>query len=146
MPKRVWPRVRANPVSSPRRLAFLLLGLALLAAACEAPRARPPAGINDAFLQRDLGRLTPWAELTRMSEEIDEMLFAEFRRRRAEGCAGRDDILSMLIEARYEDGSALSDQQLRDEMMTLLVAGHETTTTALAWTLGLVLERPDVRA
>ena len=98
------------------------------------------------FLQRDLGRLTPWAELTRMSEEIDATLFAEFERRRVEGFEGRDDILSMLMQARYEDGSALGDAELRDEMMTLLVAGHETTTTAMAWTLSLVLQRPDVRS
>jgi cytochrome P450 len=52
----------------------------------------------------------------------------------------------MLIESRYEDGTGLSDQALRDEMITLLMAGHETTATSLAWILHRVLGRPDVLA
>src|SRR6202022_4527521 len=56
----------------------------------------------------------------------------------------RTDILSMLIQAPYEDGTALSDQDLRDELITLLLAGHETTATALAWAFDLLLHHPAV--
>ena len=59
---------------------------------------------------------------------------------------GRSDILSLLVEATYEDGRPLEDQALRDELMTMLLAGHETTATALAWAVSHVLGHPDVRA
>ena len=55
----------------------------------------------------------------------------------------RDDILSMLVAARFEDGSRMEDAELRDQLMTLLLAGHETTATALAWTFDLLFHRPD---
>lgn len=68
-------------------------------------------------------------------DPVNEAVLSEIRRRRSEpDLQSRQDILSMLIQARYEDGSAMSDQELRDELMTLLVAGHETTATSLAWT------------
>ena len=66
------------------------------------------------------------------------LLYEEIRRRRADAGAGeRDDVFSLLLAARDEDGDPLTDSELRDELMTLLVAGHETTATALAWTLEL---------
>ena len=69
-------------------------------------------------------------------EPTDELIYEEIRARRdAPDLAERDDILSMLLRARHEDGAEMSDQELRDELMTLLVAGHETTATALAWAL-----------
>jgi len=98
------------------------------------------------LLRIDLGPLSPGGRFTRHARGIDELLFAEITRRRREGAAGRADILSMLIEARHEDGTGLSDQALRDEMVTLLLAGHETTATSLAWILHCVLGRPDVLA
>jgi len=97
-------------------------------------------------LAADLGRLSPGGRFARLSRAVDELLLAEIARRRVEGTAGRDDILSMLIDARYEDGTGLSDQELHDEMMTLLVAGHESTATWLAWIFHRVLERPEVLA
>ncbi len=96
-------------------------------------------------LQRDLGPLTPWPELERLFNEIDEILYTEFRSRRAEGLAGRDDVLSMLLDATHEDGSPMSDEELRDEMITILIAGHETTTTALAWAVVHILQNPLVQ-
>ncbi len=96
------------------------------------------------WLQRDLGPFTPGGRFVRLAREIDDLLFAEIARRRAEGVAGRDDILSMLIAARDEDGQPMSDQELRDEMVTLLLAGHETTATSLAWAFHRLLGRPDV--
>ena len=96
------------------------------------------------WLQIDLGPYSPWGKQVRRRQEIDQLLFAEFARRRALDLSGREDILSMLMQARDEDGQPLSDQHLRDELMTLLVAGHETTATSLAWMLYRILSRPDV--
>jgi cytochrome P450 len=74
---------------------------------------------------------------------VDELLFAEIaRRREAPDLEERDDVLSALLLARDEDGEALTDQEVRDELVTLLVAGHETTATGLAWTFDLLLHTP----
>lgn len=95
-------------------------------------------------LQVDLGPLSPWGRLVRTRRELDAFLFAEFARRRAEGVAGRDDVLSLLLAARDEKGEPMSDAELRDQMMTLLFAGHETTATSLAFAFHNVLRHPAV--
>jgi cytochrome P450 len=70
-------------------------------------------------------------------------VYDEIRRRRAEpDAAERDDVLSLLLGARHEDGSAMSDTELRDELITLLTAGHETSATALAWAFERLLRNP----
>jgi cytochrome P450 len=75
----------------------------------------------------------------------DEMLRAEIEeRRRAGDLAEREDILSMLVLARDEDGEPISDAELRDQLMTLLAAGHETTATGLAWTFDALFRNPRV--
>jgi cytochrome P450 len=75
---------------------------------------------------------------------VDDVIFEEIRHRRAaRDVDRRRDILSMLVQATYEDGSSPSDEQLRDELMTLLIAGHESTATALAWAFELLLHHPD---
>src|SRR4051794_3927724 len=80
-------------------------------------------------------------------EAVDEMLYAMIARRRAEAdVAAREDICSMLIEARDEDGEAMTDREIRDELMTLLLAGHETTATELAWAFERLLRTPGVRS
>jgi cytochrome P450 family 135 len=72
--------------------------------------------------------------------ELDRLLFEEIaRRREAPDLEERDDVFSMLVLARDEDGRPMSDRELRDELVTLLVAGHETTATGLAWTFDLLL-------
>jgi cytochrome P450 len=96
------------------------------------------------MFQVNLGPFTPWGRLLRLRSEINILMAAEIGRRRAEGCERRRDILSMLIEARYEDGTSMTDDEIRDEMLTLLVAGHETTASGLAWTIFHVLRHPDV--
>ena len=76
------------------------------------------------------GRLSPWARFAAVAPAADELLHAEIAARRAEPAAAeRDDVLSLLLAARDEDGEPLTDEELRDELMTLLVAGHETTAT-----------------
>jgi cytochrome P450 len=97
-------------------------------------------------LQRDVGPLSPGGRFARLGRRVDALIYAEIARRRTEGPGGREDILSMLVEARDEDGRPMSDQELRDEMITLLLAGHETTATSLAWAFHRVLSRPDVLA
>ncbi|MBS1861780.1 MAG: cytochrome P450 [Actinobacteria bacterium] len=75
--------------------------------------------------------------------QVDEALFAEIAEHRLRpDLQRRDDILSMLMTARFEDSSEMDDQELRDQLMTLLLAGHETTATALAWTFDLLLRHP----
>jgi cytochrome P450 family 135 len=89
---------------------------------------------------RDAG---PVPAMRALIDEIDAELFAEIsERRRDPAVSERRDILSLLILARFEDGSAMDDRELRDQLMTLLVAGHETTATALAWTFDLLLRNP----
>ena len=77
-------------------------------------------------------RLGPFAEFVRQQREADELIFELVNERRGEA-QDRDDVLAMLLSARHEDGSPMTDQELRDELMTLLVAGHETTASTLAW-------------
>jgi len=89
---------------------------------------------------RRLGGRGAWARFEGQLREVDELLYAEIaEHRRLPDLEGRDDILSMLIGARFEDGEEMSDTELRDQLMTLLLAGHETTATALAWTFDLLL-------
>jgi cytochrome P450 len=78
---------------------------------------------------------------------VDEIVYAEIARRRADPeLAARDDVFSGLLLARDDDGAGLSDREIRDELLTLLLAGHETTATGLAWTFDLLLHDPRVRA
>jgi cytochrome P450 len=80
----------------------------------------------------------------RAMARVDEVLLAEVAaRRRAEDLAERDDILSLLLAARDEHGEGLTDRELRDELLTLLVAGHETTATALGWAVERLIRHPD---
>jgi len=98
-------------------------------------------------LQRDLGRLSPWGRLQRLLRRADDLVYEEIARRRREpDLAERSDVLSLLLIARDEDDQPLSDTELRDELMTMLLAGHETTATALAFSFDLLLHNPAVLA
>src|SRR4051812_19243996 len=80
-----------------------------------------------------------------MMDPVDEAIFAIIRRRRAEpDLDSRDDVLSMLVQARHEDDTPMTDQELRDELMTLLVAGHETTASGLAWAVERLVRNPEM--
>ncbi len=92
------------------------------------------------FATPGVRRLPPYRRLPALRGHVDELLRAEIaEHRRRPDLAERYDILSMLLEARFDDGSAMTDEEIRDQLMTLLVAGHETTATGLAWTFDLVL-------
>jgi len=99
------------------------------------------------MLRRDLGRLSPWNRFVRSREALDEFIYEEIRLRRAEvGHEERDDVLSLLLGARDEEGIAMSDRELRDELVTVLGAGHETTATGLAWAVERLVRSPAAMA
>ncbi|HXF00607.1 MAG TPA: cytochrome P450 [Solirubrobacterales bacterium] len=90
-----------------------------------------------------LRRLPAYRRVEQMLADTDEALLAEIAERRSDPeLERREDILSLLVAARFEDGSAMSDTELRDQLMTLLMAGHETTATALAWAFDLLFRAP----
>jgi cytochrome P450 family 135 len=115
------------------------------------PRLVPDGGRASLLLlpafRRDLGPRSPWRRFMAARAAVDELLYAEIAARRADPVlAERTDILSLLLQARDEDGAPLTDHELRDELMTLLIAGHETTASALAWAFALLHRRPDALA
>ncbi|OAB59827.1 cytochrome P450 [Phormidium willei BDU 130791] len=96
-------------------------------------------------LQRNLGPWSPWGRFLAIRNQLDKLLYAEIQQRRQASLEERQDILSLLLLARDEEGQGMSDQELRDELVTLLLAGHETTATALAWALYWVHRFDSVR-
>ena len=94
-----------------------------------------------------LQRRWPWRSLRRHIAEADALLYAEIADRRADpGLAGRTDALAMLVRAADEDGRTMTDAELRDQLMTLLLAGHETTANALSWALERLTRHPPILA
>ncbi|MGV0596389.1 cytochrome P450 [Mycolicibacterium porcinum] len=92
-----------------------------------------------------LQRRRPWRSLQRNIEEADRLLYAEIADRRADPeLATRTDVLAMLVRSADEGGHTMTDRQLRDQLMTLLAAGHETTATALSWALERLTRHPAV--
>lgn len=118
------------------------------------------------ILQKDLGAWSPWGRFLRQKQQIDSLIYAEIQERREQGdtnvlkswgrgecdsppllppLSARTDILSLLMSARDEAGAALTDVELHDELMTLLLGGHETTATAITWALYWIHKLPEVR-
>jgi cytochrome P450 len=95
-------------------------------------------------LRVELGGLTPWGRLMRCTAAVDRALYAEMARRREESREEQDDVLSLLLDAHDEAGEPMNDQEIRDQLLTMLVAGHETTATALAWAFERMLRHPHV--
>lgn len=90
-------------------------------------------------LQKDLGPQSPWGKFRAIQKQMGDLLYAEIRdRRQQESLPDSDDILSLLIQARDPQGEAMTDADLHDELLTLLLAGHETTATAVSWALYLI--------
>ncbi|MGZ4272959.1 MAG: cytochrome P450 [Solirubrobacteraceae bacterium] len=107
-------------------------------------RARGMLALN--AMMRGRGEHRAAQEFEARKQAVDEIIYAEIeRRRRAPDLHARDDVFSGLLLARDEDGVALTDREVRDELLTLLLAGHETTATGLAWTFDLVLHDARVR-
>lgn len=97
------------------------------------------------ILRRNYGSWSPGAKIDRVAQEIDDLLYAEIHDRRATLDESRDDVLSLLIRARDEAGEGLTDEELHDELITLLAAGHETTATAIAWSLYWTHHYPEIK-
>jgi cytochrome P450 len=97
------------------------------------------------MLRQNFGPLSPWGSFVRSRQQIDQLIYDEIAERRSHPDASQNDILTLLMSARDEAGEALTDLELRDELMTLLIAGHETTATALTWALYWIHKLPMVR-
>jgi cytochrome P450 len=111
--------------------------------------ARVSAVLAFPMLRCDLGPWSPWSRFQRARAELDAFVYEEIALRRAEleaGREGHDDVLSLLLAARHDDGSPMSDAELRDELVTVLGAGHETTATGLAWAMERLLRAPRAMA
>jgi cytochrome P450 family 135 len=88
---------------------------------------------------------SPAKSFLRFRASLDDMVFEEIDRTRHDPrLEEREDILAMLVQARYEDGTALTEAELRDQLMTLLIQGHHSTSNALAWALERLMRHPDV--
>jgi cytochrome P450 len=96
-------------------------------------------------LRRPMLGLSAWARFQRKRAHVSALFQEELRVRRASP-EPREDILSLLLSARYEDGTALSDEELLTQMMNLIVAGHETTASSLAWAFHHIHRDPEVKA
>ncbi|MBU7584999.1 MAG: cytochrome P450 [Nostoc sp. TH1S01] len=97
------------------------------------------------IMQVDVGAWSPWGKFLRQREQIDQLLYAEIQERRNHPESSGSDILSLMMSARDENGTPMTDVELRDELMTLLVAGHETTASALTWALYWIHRQPQIR-
>jgi cytochrome P450 len=107
-------------------------------------RAVTPALIFIPWLRRRLGGVGPWTKHLAARVRFDAMLYAEIQERRREAREG-EDILGLILSARYDDGSAMTDEEVHDQLITLVVAGHETTGTSLAWSIEWLARLPEVR-
>lgn len=146
-----WPAGRAFAVHpSMQSITLDVILQAVFGVADEARRARLHALLGSLLaattsmslqVQVLFGRMAPLERLQVQASAIDALLLEEIAARRS---SPGEDICSLLVQARFEDGSGMSDGEIRDQLMTLLMAGHETTATGLAWTLDLLVRHPAV--
>ncbi len=137
------------PAGNPRRGRAARCGARDDRADREPAGAAPAARGDDRAPDRETARARARAaaRFEAAKRAVDEILYAEIARRREDASlAERDDVFSALLLACDEDGNRLSDREVRDELLTLLMAGHETTATGLAWTFDLLLHSPAVLA
>lgn len=99
-------------------------------------------------LQQDWGTWSPWGQFIELRQQIDLLLYAEIAERRSQQTIGQtgEDILSLLLAARDIEGQPLSDVELRDQLMTLLLLGHETTASGLTWVFYWLVQKPEILA
>ncbi len=98
------------------------------------------------WLQKDWGSWSPWGKIMRQRQQVYDLLQREIEDRRSQPETAGDDILSLMLAARDEDRQPMTDIELKDELMTLLVAGHETTASVLTWALYWIHKLPEVKA
>lgn len=97
------------------------------------------------WLRVGFAGLSPWDRYLKQDRALNDLLMAEIKARREASFHG-EDILSLMLSARYDDGSAMTDEHVRDELVTLLFAGHETTAISLTWALHCCWADPEVKA
>lgn len=95
-------------------------------------------------LQKHLGNWTPWGHFLDLTQQIDRILYAEIKERREQPNSDGEDVLSLLMSARDENDRPMTDVELRDELMTMFIGGHETTALALTWALYWIHALPEV--
>src|ERR1051325_8832579 len=146
-PLRLWPRMQAVTLEVIMRVVFGMEEGAALDRLRATLRdtldwaTRPSQMTSLALLGPSRVSRLPW--FRERFKDVDALIYDEIRARRADPRLDeREDIMSMLLQARHEDGSPMSDEELRDELMTLLVAGHETMATALAWAIERLVGPP----
>jgi cytochrome P450 len=100
---------------------------------------------SEYFLRVLRGRFSPWASMQRAARRLDALIYSEIAQRRSTGERGQD-VLSLLLDASDEDGNTLTDLQIRDEVMTLLFAGHDTTTSTVSFMFYELARHPDILA
>ena len=96
-------------------------------------------------LQKDLGKWSPWGNYLKRREEIDKLIYAEISERRISNDNSGEDILSLLMSASDEDGGKMTDKELRDQLVSLLLLGYETTSGVLAWLFYMIHSHPEVK-
>jgi cytochrome P450 len=99
---------------------------------------------TDAHLRILRGPRTPWARMQAARRALDEIVYAEIARRRRHPTPGRMDVMSALIDAEDEDGSRFSDEEVRDQLVTLMFAGHDTSSSNVAFLLYELARHRDV--
>ncbi|NEO42371.1 MAG: cytochrome P450 [Moorea sp. SIOASIH] len=95
-------------------------------------------------LQQDWGPWSLWGRFVRLRQQVDEIIYAEIKRRRDNPALLGEDILSLMIKARDEQGEPIKDVELRDDLMILLIGGHETTSMSITWALYWIHRLPKV--
>lgn len=98
------------------------------------------------MLQKDLGVWSPWGNFLHQKNVIDKAIYQELATRKTQDISQKQDILSLMMSAKDENGESLTDGEVRDELMTLMLAGHETTATAISWSLYWVHRDPEIKA
>jgi cytochrome P450 len=98
------------------------------------------------MLQHRLGPLTPWSRMMRRMRSVDELIYEELGRRRVKRTGGSLDVMDVLAELHTATGGPLADEAIRDQLVTLFVAGSETTTPAIAWTMWHIVRCAEVSA
>jgi cytochrome P450 len=99
--------------------------------------------VMPAVVRKDLGPWSPWGKVQRQRKRYDEIIAALISEARADPAfEDRNDVLALMLQARYGDGSPISDGHVADELLTLLAAGHETTATTLAWAIERLRRHP----
>jgi cytochrome P450 len=123
-----------------------VFGITDAARIAELKRLLPGLSAPSPFLllvQKDLGPRSPWGRFLRRRDRVDALLYDEIEhRRRDPEREERRDILTLLLDARDDEGNPLTDRELRDELITILLAGHETTATSIGWAFERLLRSP----